>query len=298
MNVPFKSNTKIVMPGISVTKIGIGIGSSGGWSPETKLYLNACGIIDDGTIYFSATAYELSGHQIWTVFEKFIKGIKSDGVWDKLIDFYPLLGVNYTSVKYNLINPVDSDAGFRLVPLTTDMIYSGKGIEFPAGGDTMKTKLILNNYGTNIAVGSYSIDAITQAKYLYGMQLTADERFWLSPNFNGTKMLSDLPGYNNRINVNIPNSAIGLWQFWIESGNLYWQVEGIDQIGMTPAGSFTLPSQEIYLGGYNSNGSLTNYPTAGSLSMWYYGTDFTKENNEDLTVRMNQLMVDLKRIAL
>lgn len=44
-----------------------------------------------------------------------VLGLKSDNLWTKMKAVYPFVGGTATSHKFNLMNPVDSDAAFRLV---------------------------------------------------------------------------------------------------------------------------------------------------------------------------------------
>lgn len=42
-------------------------------------------------------------------------GLKADGLWSKMKALYPMVGGSSSTMKYNLKNPLDTDAAFRLV---------------------------------------------------------------------------------------------------------------------------------------------------------------------------------------
>lgn len=42
-------------------------------------------------------------------------GLKADGLWTKMSAIYPMVGGSSSTMKYNLKNPLDTDAAFRLV---------------------------------------------------------------------------------------------------------------------------------------------------------------------------------------
>ena len=73
-----------------------------------------------------------------------VQGLKADGLWTKMKAVYPMVGGTASSCKYNLVNPQDTDAAFRLV-------FNG-GWRFDNNGATPNgtnayadTKLIPNN---------------------------------------------------------------------------------------------------------------------------------------------------------
>ena len=43
-----------------------------------------------------------------------VTSLKADGIWSKLDAIYPVVGSTAATKKYNLKNPLDTDAAFRL----------------------------------------------------------------------------------------------------------------------------------------------------------------------------------------
>lgn len=74
-----------------------------------------------------------------TAIDTFVKALKSNGFWDKFEAIYPFVGSVYDSQKYNLKNPVDSDAAYRMVPFTEGTgtnTHSSMGWQTNASSDT------------------------------------------------------------------------------------------------------------------------------------------------------------------
>ena len=58
-----------------------------------------------------------------------VKSLKADSIWDKLQLAYPFYGTAYSTAKYNLVDPQDTDAAFRFTEVT-----SGGAISYTSNG--------------------------------------------------------------------------------------------------------------------------------------------------------------------
>lgn len=88
--------------------------------------------------------------------------LKSIGVWTKLFALYPFVGGTATTHKYNLKNPVDSDAAFRLT--------FGGTVTHDANGVTFD---IANGYANSYLRPSSTFTANNEALFLYSRTSTA-----------------------------------------------------------------------------------------------------------------------------
>jgi len=79
--------------------------------PDAQAFLTATGITDP---------------TITSAINTLVISLKNDGVWTRMVAIYPFVGGTADTHKYNLKNPVDTNAGFRLT-------YSG-GITHSANG--------------------------------------------------------------------------------------------------------------------------------------------------------------------
>lgn len=83
------------------------------------------------------------------------------GLWNKMIAFWPLAGSTADSFKYNLINPVDSNAGFRLT-YTGSVGFGPGGITGSvAGTANANTFWSPDSYTGTLITGSFSFGAYT-----------------------------------------------------------------------------------------------------------------------------------------
>lgn len=92
------------------------------FEPETISFLETIEVPEDGTVYYSGTAYEITGDEIWDIVDEFVRGVKelfeiplgSANLVTKFKFIYPRIGGTATAHKYNLV-----DVG------TFEGIYSG-----------------------------------------------------------------------------------------------------------------------------------------------------------------------------
>lgn len=270
------------------------------WTPQTKAFLEASGIVNDATVYFASTAYAQTGHDIWLAINKFTKGLIEDGVWDKLIALYPLIGENYNQAKFNLINPLDSDAAHRLEEGGV-LSYNGMGVTFNGINNYLRTNIIPSAQGAynDFSVGAYLL-SLPEAglKAIFSAQgATAAERFTVYPDY-GDGLLVALPGADNTLGITpSPTDGLGLTQFYSEEGLLRCAIDDIDRnAGLTLVNTGIMPLVDIYLGCANLNGIPDRF-NAYTLSSFYYGYAMTSVDSSNLAKRLNQLMIDMKRVT-
>mgnify|MGYP005609293979 CR=1 FL=1 len=101
---------------------------------ETINFMTASGIVDNATIYFPSTQYQVRGYRLWEIMDEHIRNLKGQGhlnqtynLWDKMIAVYPFVGGSAAAHKFNLINPLDTDAAFRL-DYVNSLTHSGAGV--------------------------------------------------------------------------------------------------------------------------------------------------------------------------
>ena len=66
----------------------------------------------DAQAFFTATG--ITDSTIQDAVNTLVLDFKASGVWDKLVAFYPFVGGTATTHKYNLVDPRDLDAAYRL----------------------------------------------------------------------------------------------------------------------------------------------------------------------------------------
>jgi hypothetical protein len=64
-----------------------------------------------------------------TAIDTLIKGMKAAGIWNKMVAVYPFVGGSAFTHKFNLVDPRDLDAAYRLV-FPNDANHSSTGVDF------------------------------------------------------------------------------------------------------------------------------------------------------------------------
>jgi len=105
----------------------------GGFDPDAQAFITAAGITDNTQK---------------SAINTLVVDMKGFGIWTKMKAIYPFVGGTATTHKFNLKNPLDTNAAFRLV-FNGGMTHSSNGILFGGTNGYCDTKL---NMSTNYAV--------------------------------------------------------------------------------------------------------------------------------------------------
>jgi hypothetical protein len=142
------------------------------WEPETIAYMTAVGIPADATVYYPSTVYERTGLQFWQYTDALVIALKAIG-WSKFKAFWPRLGGTADRHKWNLINPVDSDAAHRNV-FFGGWTHSATGC-LPNGTNGYINAHISPTQWTynNVSFGFYNRSSLGGIKIVMGFQSSA-----------------------------------------------------------------------------------------------------------------------------
>ena len=209
--------------------------------PDAQAFLNAANITD----VTQANAVN-----------NLVIGMKADGLWTKMKAIYPIVGGSASSHKWNLKDPRDLDAAFRL-QFTNSWTHSSTGMTpSNAYADTFlkpSTSLSLNSshlsyYSrTNSNGVEVEIGASTSNYYnLLEIRTSGTTYFLINQTAFTTALDSDSRGFylGNRQASN----DIDGWR------------QGVKVVNGTTASSF-LPAHNIYIGSYNDNGTASAFTT-------------------------------------
>jgi len=95
--------------------LGLGIKGKklGGRDADTIAFMDAVGIADDSTVYYTGTPQEITGSEMWDAIDTAVLDLKSNGFWDDIPFFYPFVGGTAARHKWNLKDPRDLDVAYR-----------------------------------------------------------------------------------------------------------------------------------------------------------------------------------------
>lgn len=92
--------------------------TGGGYDPDAQAFITAAGLTDTGQK---------------DAINNLVLDLKSASLWSKLLAFYPFVGGTASSHKYNLLNPADTNAAYRLT-FNGTVTHSSTGIRSTTGG--------------------------------------------------------------------------------------------------------------------------------------------------------------------
>lgn len=212
--------------------------------PDAQAFLNAAGITD-------AT--------ITTAIDTLVIQLKAIGVWNKLKAIYPFVGGTATTHKFNLKNPADTNAAFRLL-FFGGVTHDNTGIKFNGSNGYANTYIVPSAHlqQNNNSVSVYSR---TQPTNSFGYSGASN------PNF--------LHGYGGS------GGVIEVWQNTSSLSNISTNYTSFitavrrgsgtaDAVEIYKAGvsirtntysSQALQANNYYLGAVNNNGTSVFYAT-------------------------------------
>lgn len=260
--------------GASNNSIGWGQGANNatGWgSSQATSWSGLTNIVGtsldaDASAFITAAAITDATQQ--SAIDTLVTGLKTDGIWTKMKAIYPFVGGTATSHKFNLKDPRDLDAAFRLA-FSGGWTHSSNGA-LPNGTNAFAdTKL---NPLSTLTLYSNHISYYSRTNNNAGVDFDMGVGTQLGNMSNSLfiRRSSNTAGYdsgnvitNNRISFSNTNS-LGFYNGSITANNSrkYYK-NGVSQISNTTVLTQDNPSANIFIGAYNE------YNVAGAS---YYGT--------------------------
>lgn len=225
----------------------------------------------------------------------FVIGLKTDGLWTNLKAIYPFVGGNATSHKYNLKDPRDLDAAFRLS-------FVGGWTHTSTGAQPNGTNGYADTFLTpsgNLLQNSSHLSVYSRTDIVSAVDIGVN-----TP--NGLYILSRFAGgifhANNSAESNLgltaPTTSLGLFlnNRIISTEMSYWQ-NGVKQTDSTsPARISTgLSTYKIYLGAYNLNGSTAFQFSNRQQALASVGNGFTDIEGSNFYTRVQAFQTTLGR---
>ena len=188
-------------------------------------------------------------------------GMKADGLWTKFNAIYPMVGGTATTMKFNLKNPLDTDAAFRAV-FNGGWTYSNNGILGNASNSFADTKFNPTTVGvdkSNFGVSIYSRSNISGYKADIGAVESPASYIWLVPRYDS---VTDFAGSfdDSNFNGNYLTNTLGLISVVRDSATTQKLYQGGIQKGTRTGFNATGNiNKNIYFGARNNVGVAANY---------------------------------------
>jgi hypothetical protein len=189
--------------------------------------------------------------------------LKTAGVWTKMKAVYPMVGGTATAHKFNLVNPVDSDAAYRLT-FAGGWTHSTTGA-LPNGttgyADTKLTpSVVLTNNNTHLSYYSRTESNPSVATFDMGVSIgTSNAIFSISSRLSNILYIDSYNSNTNRITA-ANSSSLGHFINNRTTSTSLKAVKNGTQVGTTLTASssgFTSLGGNIYIGSLNNSNFST-----------------------------------------
>lgn len=133
----------------------------------------------------NGTGYSMSTEEKSAI-TAFISALKQNGLWKRTHDFaiYPLLGNTADSQKFNLLNPVDSDAAYRLTYYGSPT-HNSLGVKGNGTSQYIDVHIPLNAFSSNFSGSAWVQES--SAYNIFGNFDSGNAGYGLSPSYTDGK---------------------------------------------------------------------------------------------------------------
>ena len=231
-------------------KVGVRVQSSGGG-----------GIDADAQAFITAASITDSTQQ--SAINTLVTQLKTYGIWTKMKALYPMVGGTATSHKFNLKDPRDADAAYRLV-FNGGWVHSSTGAK-PNGSNTYaNTGLVPNTVlqtnsthlsyysRTNVLEASNEIMAGNGGSSIIDLYVRFTNGNMLSRIYTSTFSSSSVPSSQGFFIMNRPDA------------NTAKQYRNSALLSSSSLLASTKPTIPLYIGCSNNNGAIYGFSTKES----------------------------------
>ena len=246
--------------------LGLGINSGGGasYAAEAKAFITAAGITDPTQK---------------TAVDYLVKQLKANNLYSKFSVLYPFVGGSADTHKFNLINPVDSDAAFRIA-WSGSVTHNANGIKSNGTngyGDTKYNPVAASASLTSFSLGAYKtgIEANGISRAFMGNALNSnpDDVTTLAWFNAGSKAMGTIAGLNTQYVPSEANTQAEGMLSITTNGNRsarYYRIGNLIGSPVTQSGNFH--NSTFYLLAINRAGTAANYALDVIIKLAYVST--------------------------
>jgi hypothetical protein len=274
---------------------GQGANNSISWGKSHSLsnagLTDIVGLTTDADAQAFITAAAITDATQQSAIDTLVKGLKTDGVWTKMKAIYPFVGGTASTHKWNLKDPRDLDAAFRLVfnggwthsstgatpngtngyadtKLMPSSVLSSGG-HFSYYSRTDKNNIVLEQIGGNSSNGHIALVPRYLDSVYYSFQSAAE---------------TQITTIANSLNLHINNR---------NGGNQQFHKSGVKLSDVTVNAS-PMPTVNIYLGTINNNGTPL-YFSSMQTAFSSIGDGLTDTDASNLYTRVQTYQTALSR---
>jgi len=213
--------------------------------PDAQAFITAAGITNPTQI---------------TAINTLVVSLKANGIWTKMKALYPFVGGTASSHKFNLKNPLDTDAAFRLV-FNGGWTHSSNGATPNGTNAYADTKLIPN---TSLSLNSTHISFYSRTNSSSGCDIGASNGGFTSGLYFLNRFVLDNKNYFSVNGAGIITENIGFARgdgfFCLRRNNSTQIINSRNSINTTYSqNSSARSTSPLYLSVMNQAGSFNSY---------------------------------------
>lgn len=242
----------------------------------------------DAQAYFTANSAYITSTADKNAINTFYLGLKSDGIYTKIKAMNLLIWGASAGNKWNLKNPLDTDAAFRW-QFTSGWTQSSTGITPTNAYANTFYNLSTNSTTSNVSGGFYSRTNVVNGGATFGalnasnaglavtIKNNDQNTYWAANDsilIGPANIVTDTRGFFILNKVSLTEKRI------YRNGS---------QISTFTPSSNTAPSVDVYFGARNNNGTAGQYDTR-ELCFTFLGDTLTNTEVTNLSNRVNTLM--------
>ena len=275
--------------------IGWGSSHATSWAGATDIV----GIDADALAFITAAAITDATQQ--TAIDTLVKGMKADGTWTKMKAIYPFVGGTATTHKWNLKDPRDLDAAFRLVfnggwtHSSTGALPNGTNgyadTKFNANANQTVNNCSVSAYVRTATNSSTSVSEFGAAGAVAFLPLIALQTTALTTR---NQYCWDYNAGSGAVDINTSDSS-GMWGVSRSSTSSWQSFERNIAIAKTTnTTQSSLPTANIYIGAVNNNGTAINF-SFRQIAFAHMGNSLTNSEFNNLYTRVQAFQTALSR---
>ena len=258
------------------------------YDPDAQAFFNA-----ESAAGVTLTTTEKNAVNQWVV------DAKAAGIWTKFKAVYPMVGGTATSHKFNLLNPVDSDAANRLV-FNGGLTHSNSGILFGGVNGWADTFLNMssqysNAYDVHLATNIYTdfVGTLPQGHIGANASTSSTNRLGSTGSTNESSYLGRTTPSINKVVTTTTHK--GFWCGSRTANNLHNLIDPTGTItSETSIITSTLPAVTIGLGCRRS--ATNDYYSGFGYSFFSVGVGLTTTELTAFKTAVNNFQATLGRI--
>jgi hypothetical protein len=271
--------------------IGWGDSHAKSWAGATDIV----GLTTDADAQAFITAAAITDATQQDAIDALVVGLKADGIWTKMKAIYPFVGGTASTHKYNLKDPRDLDAAFRLV-FNGGWTHSSNGALPNGTNGYADTKLVPSSV---LTLNSGHLSFYSRTNTSTGVDdiastITGDtQNMRLIIKF-GASLFSDINSLTQRVTVANANS-LGFYQTSRINATSLKVYKNASVFGTnTNTNTGTQPATSLYISASHFNAGVTNYSDR-QVAFSSIGDGLTDTDASNLYTRVQTYQTALSR---